>query len=232
MTLETLRSAVRFIVFGDSSNTQYENTDLDRNINLWYKTALSWILPINGDWQVNGSVATTDIEAGVRKYQIPTDILKLNEVYIKYGTSSEYVKATQRDPKNISVEPDQDTYGYYPETPEFDLKGDYIYIYTPETTIAAVTAGLKIHYQTEITELSSTSDEPNLAEPFEKLLIKGPAYDYPFIDSGKKRDLKREIYGDPTIKNDDGVKGDLQKHYATRSTVRRNKISPKVENYF
>lgn len=219
MNLENLRSSVRFAVFGDSTDTSYGDTDLDRNINLWYKTGIAWALQINGDWQVNGEIATASIVADQREYALPSDTLKLNEVYIK--TSTEYVKAIQRDAKNISVEPDG---GYYPDTPEFDLMDESLFIYLPENTIKAVTNGIKIHYQTEITELSADADAPNLIEPFERLLITGAAYEYCVANGiSKAEQFKRDTAE---------LKNDLELSYSTRSTVRRIKINPQVDNNY
>lgn len=222
MTLENLRSSVRFAVFGDSSDTTYTDTDLDRNINLWYKTGISWAIQANGDWQVLGEKATTDIVAGQRKYPLPTDILKLNEVYIKYGTESEYHKAKQRDPHNLK-QFDPDTYPYQPYPPEFDLQNNNIIIYTPETSIAAVTGGLKVHYQAELTALSNTSDEPDLIEPFEKIIINGAAYEYCVAHRmNKSEQFKRDI---------NELRRDLEEFYAKRSEVKSTRLVPKTEAY-
>lgn len=223
MTLSELRSAVRFSVFGDSNEDTYSDTDIDRNINLWYKTALTWILQSNGDWQVNSYAATTNIVSGQRKYQIPTDIMKINQVYIKYSEASEYYRAYQVDPQNIRNGYDPDSFPYTPFPPEFDLRDGYIYIYTPEETIGESTSGLKIHYQTKITELSGTSDEPNLAEPFERILINGAAYEYSVAQGlAKSEQLKRDI---------NELKVDLLKHYSNRSEVKKHRLVPEDVNY-
>jgi hypothetical protein len=223
MTLTNLRSSVRFTIFGDSTNTSYGNTDLDRNLNLWYKTVLSWILPINGDWQVNGEVATTNLVAGQREYILPADILKLNEVYVMSG--GVYLKAKQIDPKVLTGEPDQSSFGYNPSTPAFDLRDNSIFIYTDEDSIGEATAGLKIHYQTTFTDLVNTTDEPNLSEPFERILISGSAYEYCVANEmrSKSEQMKRDIQE---------LKRDLEQFYATRSTVKKTRIIPKNEDNY
>lgn len=229
MTLSELRSAVRFKIFRDSSDTTYSDTDLDRNLNQWYRTALMWAIQVNGEWQVNQDMATTDIVADQRKYALPTDILKLNEVYIKYANQPEHVRAYQRDPKVMkqfdSSEPTQSDYGYFPPQPEFDLSDNAMFIYLPVTEIESVTDGLKIYYQTELTALSATDDEPNMPEAVQNLLIEGTSFE--FYDSAEmfnKRDrAEKRIYN--------FLKPDLEKLYSERSTVKRYKINPVRKNY-
>jgi len=224
MTLENLRSAVRFTVFKDSTNTNYGNTDLDRNLNLWYKTGITLAIQANGDWQVNGEIATTDIKAGdEREYLLPLDILRLNAVYIKYGDQTEYVKAKQRDIQNISVDPN--SYPYQPSIPEFDLLEKSIIIYPPEETITAVDDGLKIYYQDKITELSSTADEPTLTEPFEKLLIAGAAHEYCLAAEkwDKARELARLI---------EMYKDEMKTYYANRSNTSPIMLEVEEENLY
>jgi hypothetical protein len=218
-TLTNLMSDARFLVFGDSSNSQYGDTDLKRNINRWYNTGLSWILQANGDWQVEGEKATTDLVSGQSDYALPSDIIKLNEVYVKYD--SDYIKAVQRDPINNDQDPDSN---YNASTPEFDLMDNSIYLYLP-STIPDMTAGLKIHYQTDITELANSNDVPNIAEPFKRLLSVGSAYDYCVANEmwNKTKKLEDLIY--------QSIKQDLLEYYANRSTARPIRLIPKESNY-
>ena len=222
--LTTLQADARYFAMGNSSATQYGATDLNRNINRWYNEVVAEILKANGDWQINGEIATTNIVAGQREYILPTDILKLNEVYIKTAVSSEYEKAKQIDAFNKPQELDQATYGYYPEIPEFDINDNSLFIYTNETTIGNSTAGLKIHYQVDITELSGSTDAPNIAEPFKRLISLGAAFDYCVANSmdSKANSLKVLI---------DEKKKDVLEFYANRSTVKGLRIVPKQTNY-
>lgn len=226
--LPNLRSDTRFLVFGDSTNTEYDDTDLDRNINRWYETVISWILSANGDWQVNGEISITNLKVGQREYIVPTDILKLNKLYIKSTSSGEYIEAKQRDISSIHVDNEK----YHPATPEFDLFDNSIFIYIPEDTITDVTGGLKFIYQTDITELTGTNS-PNIAEPFKRLLSFGPALDYCEANElwGKAKKFSNRIYGDPTVKKDEGLKGDLLKYYSNRSTAKKIKLAPKRKNF-
>lgn len=216
--LVNLRSDARYLVFGNSSNTDYGDTDLDRNINRWYNTVLGWVLSANGEWQVNGEIATTDILVNQREYILPTDCLKVNKVFIKRG--SEYLEAKQRDLS--AVHEDNDTYKPFP--PEFDLLDNSLFIYI-DGDITAVTDGIKIIYQTELTELSGATDAPNLAEPFKRLLSLGAALDYCLANevSGKAKNLKVMM---------DETKKELLEFYATRSTAKPVLIEPVKTNYY
>lgn len=232
--LQTIQADARYIALGNSTDTSYGATDLNRNINRWYWRCIGWAIKVNGDWQVKGAVATTDIVISQRDYSLPTNIIRLNEVYIKYQTSGEYYKAKQRDPKMIVPEPDQATCGYFPTLPEFDIFDNYIKIYTPDSTIAAVTAGLKIHFQKELTELSGNTDEPDLPEIVRRIISTGAALDYCIANGiyNKAKKLENSIFGDPTVKNDNGMKAELEEHYANRSTNNPAILTPEEENLY
>jgi hypothetical protein len=217
--LLNLRSDARYLVFGDSTNTAYGDTDLDRNINRWYNTILAWILGANGDWQVNGDFVTTSIVALQREYILPTDLLKLNEVYIKSTSTGDYLKATQKDLSALQHNED-----YHPITPEFDVLDNSLFIYTPEDTIGAVTDGLKIVYQKNLTELSNTTDAPNLSEPFKRGISIGAALDYCIANemNAKAKSLKVLL---------DELKQELLSYYSTKSTAREIILQPAEENF-
>jgi len=218
--LTNLRSDARYLVFGNSSNTDYGDTDLDRNINRWYNTVLGWVLSANGEWQVNGEIATADTVAGQKEYILPTDCLKVNKIFIKSSATSEYIEAKQRDLAAVH----EDTDYYKPFPPEFDLLDNSIFIYTAND-ISAVTDAIKIVYQTDLTELSGASDAPNLAEPFKRLLALGAALDYCIANevSSKAKNLKVMI---------DETKKELLEFYATRSTAKPVVLEPVNTDYY
>jgi len=219
-SLTNLQSDIRYLIFNDSTNTQYSDTDINRNINRWYTNAIGSLLKVNGEWQVNGEVATTDLVDGQREYTIPADTMKVNEVYIKSTSSGEYIKAIQRDPKSVDIEPES----YHPSTPEFDLLDNSFFIYIAEESITGVTAGLKIHYQSDITELSTGTDKPNLAEPFKRFITYGAAYDYAIANEMWNKAKVFEGLMATT-------KAEMLDFYATRSTVKRTRLTFKKENY-
>ena len=217
--LVNLRSDARYLVFGNSTLTDYSDTDIDRNINRWYNTVLGWVLSANGEWQINGEIATADTVAGQREYILPSDCLKVNKIFIKTSATSDYLEGKQRDLSAVH----EDTDNYKPFPPEFDLLDNSIFIYT-DSDITAVTDGIKIVYQTDLTELSSTL-APNLAEPFKRLISLGAALDYCVANevSSKAKNLKVMI---------DETKKELLEFYATRSTAKPVMIEPININYY
>jgi len=218
-TLENLRSDARFLVFGDSTNTAYANTDLDRNINRHYHSTLVDILENNGDWQVNGEIATTDLVAGQNEYILPSDILSLSEVFIT--TNGQMVKARQRDLKTVYV----NLSDYHPSVPEFDLLDNSMFIYLPESTVPNATDGIKIVYQTQLTELASTSSQPNISEPFRRILSIGAAFDYCIAqEMGNKANSLKVLL--------DEARQKLINYYSRRSTTKKLSLEPRQENYY
>jgi len=218
--LSDLRSDARYFVFGDSTKTAYGDTDLDRNINRWYESILSEIFAVNGEWQVNGDIATCDLVADQNEYPLPTDILKLNKVYIKPTSTDDYLEATQRDLSEVH----EDNSTYNPTTPEFDLLDNSIFVFLSDS-IVDVTDGLKIVYQKDLTELSETTDAPNISEPFKRLLSMGAAFDYCLANelNNKAKSLKVMI---------DEAKASLVDSYANRSTVKPTILEPEKQNYY
>jgi len=228
--LQDIQSDSRFLVFGNSTNTNYKDADLNRNINRWYETGLAWILQSDGEWQVNGDIAVCDLVAGQREYTLPTDTLVIDKVYIQSNTTgADYLVAIQKDLSGIKRYNEE----YHPQIPEYDLLDNSIFIYIPDDTITAVPSGLKIVYQKDFVALANSTDAPNIAEPFKRLLSVGAAMDYckPNEKWNKLATFKKDIYGDPTVKNDDGIKGDLIAYYASKSVVKPVVIQAEIENF-
>ncbi|MFH1052751.1 MAG: hypothetical protein V1779_17665 [bacterium] len=223
--LQDLQADARYYVFGDSTNTQYGSTDLNRNINRRYEEALGIVLKANGDWQINGEISTTNLVAGQREYILPNDILKINDIYIKYESTGYYKKAGIRDPNNIYQEPDQADYGYYPEIPEIDLMDNSLFVYLPVTTIPDITDGLKIRYQTDLVELSGATDVPNLAEPFKRYISIGAAIDYCIANEmwNKKRELDKDL---------EKYEAKMLEHYSNRINTGAIIMEPEEENLY
>lgn len=156
MNLTTLRLDTRFLVFGNSSDTSYGNTDLDRNLNIAYRDLVQIAIGYCGEWQLTKTYATTNVLAGVTKYPLPLDILRIDKVEIKPLASLTYpYLSAPIDLREITVSLDE----YTPSLPEYDLRKNYIQFFWDQT-FEAITNGLKIYYQDDITELSAITDEP------------------------------------------------------------------------
>lgn len=157
MNLTNLRSDTRFLVFGDSSNTAYGNTDLDRNLNRAYHHLLQIAMQYCGKWQVNNTYAEENVLAGVTKYAFPTDILRLNRIEITpLASLTKPYLAIPVDLREIGYDLDEFT----PDIPYYDLRKNYIQFFFDQT-FENVTNGLKIYLQNDIVELVNASDEPS-----------------------------------------------------------------------
>lgn len=225
MDLTTLRADARYLVFGDSTNTQYGNTDLDRNLNKAYAEIIAIAISVNGDFQVNGNVITTDLIAGRSDYDLPSNLFKINEVRIKPTLSAtNYLKATQRDPKEVSV----DMEAYKPTNPEFDLidiKGTLKIIFYYTQAFEAVADGIEFYIQEEITQLVGTSDSPKLPVFAQEYLSKRAAHIYCLAKEKSKKatTLKNELLE---------LESRIKEYFSSRSTVEPVVITPKKLNLY
>ena len=225
MDLTTLRSDTRYLVFGDNANTAYSNTDLDRNLNKAYAEIIAIAISVNGDFQVNGNIVTTDLIAGRSDYDFPSNLFKINEVRIKPTLSAtDYLKATQRDPKEISV----DMEAYKPAYPAFDLidiKGTLKIIFYWCNDFEDVTNGIELYVQEEITQLVNTTDSPKLPVFAQEYLTKRAAHIYCLANEifNKATTLKNELIE---------LEGRIKEYYSSRSTVRPAVITPVDQNLY
>lgn len=225
MTLTNLRADTRFLVFGDSANTQYGDTDLDRNLNKAYAEIIAIAISVNDDFQVNGNIITTDLIAGRSDYDLPSNLFKINEVRIKPTLSAtDYLKATQRDPKEVLV----DMEVYKPANPEFDLidiKGTFKIIFYYASAFETVTDGIEFYIQEEITQLVGTSDSPKLPVFAQDYLSNRAAHIYC---------LAKEKFNKATVLKNELIEleNKIKEYYSSRSTVRPVVITSEEVNLF
>lgn len=228
MTLANLRSLARFFVFGDSTNTAFSDADTLVAANAWYRKLIVWALQAAGAWQYRGgNSATINITAATRQYDLGdncTSYLRITKVEIKYPSSaSKYRPAAQIDPAQIDNKSlDEYTTG----NPQFDLTGDKIEIFVSQKTanITAVTAGIKIYFENDITALSASDSAPEIPEPFVRLIALGMAYDYCLAEDlrGKMSKLEQDI---------EKEKVDFLVFVANRDESKRHAIRFRQENY-
>jgi hypothetical protein len=221
MTLTTLRAKFRQKVFGNPNNTDASDSIVDGYLNEAYQYFLILALKSQGDWQINANFATIDTIAGKRDYAFDSTLLKINEVYIKSSSSGKYIKAKQRDVRDISTDPLTD---HTPNTPEFDLLDNNIFIYLPEGAIQEVVAGIRIHYEESFTSLVDTDDEPKIPVAFQSFLYNYGAREYCEDKEiwNKVKSLGAKLTELSPI---------IEDYYSNRSEARRVNISFVEENY-
>jgi len=222
MNLAKLRAKFRQKVFGNPNNTDATDSIVDDYLNEAYQFYLMIALDAPGDWQVNGNFADVSIIAGQRDYAFEKGLLKINEVYIKSRETGKYVKAKQRDVRDISAEPLTD---YTPTKPEFDLVDNNIFIYLPEGSIEAVTRGIRIFFEEEFTSLVNTDDEPNIPLAFQQFLPNYGAKEY-----CEDNELWNKV---KSITNKlSELRPMIEAHYANRSSSKATVLEFAEENLY
>jgi len=162
----------------ETNTTSYPTADITRNINKWYQELIADVLLSMDEWDVQGDIATASLVAAQQEYNWPADLLRIKRVEVTYNGSTwtrVYPIDVQEIGKTIS------TTGLIANSfnigePRYDTHDNSLFLYPVPT--ANSTNGLKIWYEKEVTELSGNTDEPNIAEPFQRLLSIGAAYDY------------------------------------------------------
>jgi hypothetical protein len=179
MILTAIRSNSRFLALGNSADTAFSDADILACSNLHYHDLMALAVKAQGDWTLNDQTKLQrSITAATREYALPTTFLTVSRVEVKYpSTSDEYVAAT---PISESEIPPQGKDSYAPASPQYILRGSKIELFLPNKTadITAVTNGLNVYYNDEITALAATDSETVLPEFANRLLCLLNAKDY------------------------------------------------------
>ena len=233
MELTTIRTDARFLVSPQLTSSDYPDADLDRNLNRWYRTAIGWIIPEQGDWEIGGDIITRDVAEGVTDYDIPSNLFRVYKGEIMFTTGGSFVPldfiSVQREQQ--AVEGNSARVSDDVNHPTCEVFGDYFQIRPAGTE--AVVNGIKMWVQMDLVDVDSENDVPNLLEPVQRLLSIGAAYDYALGEEMYKKanELKKLIYGDPALNNDVGIKGMIEELYANRAGARRDRLSAKRGNF-
>src|SRR3990167_5420652 len=224
-SLTSLKSLTRFLATGDSTSTSFGDTDILIALNGRYQDAFLLATTSDGDFEFNGDGSQNiSITSGTRAYSLATDLFKVSRVEIKYPSSAtDYQEAHQLNGGQIQFAGKDN---YTAGRPEFDLLAEKIEIFVSAKTadIGAVTNGIKVYYQKELTELADGADEIIFPDAFARFLCIGAAMDYCIVNTLSKRhsDLERE-YTKQEAK--------LIEYVGTRNRAKRNRISFHKEDY-
>lgn len=224
-TLTNLRSLTRYYATGDSTNTVYSDTDTLLNLNARYQEAFLLATGEDGEWEFNGDGSQSiSITAGTRAYALATDLFKVSRVEIKYPSSAtDYQRANPIDGNQIQY------YGkdnYVPSVPEVDLIAGKVEIFVSQKTanIEAVSSGIKVYYQKQLTELVNGSDETIFPDVFARYICLGAAIDYCGINglNARLNWLNSELIKQADL---------LREYVANRNRAKRLSIRVRKENY-
>lgn len=88
--------------------------------------------------------------------------------------------------------------------------------------------GLRVHVSRDVVPFTSsdTTAEPGFSSNFHRIVSVGMSLDYA-IRAGmweKVKELKKMLFGDSSIRDDRGMKGELQEAYGTRNQGTRNAL--------
>jgi len=221
MNLTEIRSKIRYLL-GDISSNNYSDTNVDRAINDYYHSAISIALKESGSWEVQGEVATTALVADQQEYVCPTDLLNLKRIEVNFTDADEDVWEIMKikDMSNMSTVLSNQTTSA--DSSYVRLYDNSIFFENPIET--AVTAGLKIYYSVEATELSDAAHTTNLPEHLNSYLIHGACLDYSIrISNTDGVNLYR------TLLQEDEARIIL--HYTSKLPAVKTRLSVKSESY-
>lgn len=234
MYLSDLRTDARYHVSPQLTSTDYPDADVDRNLNRWYREIAGWIIPVQGDWELRGDILTRDFQNGVTDYEIPQSFLRVFKVEAMYTTGGTFVPVNL-----ISVQANQGTAeGNSTRTmddasaPTGELFGDFLQVRpAPSETVVN---GLKMWAQIDFQDLVNDHDVPDFLEPVQRALSIGGAMDYCLAEEmyTKYRELRKRMYGDPSLPNDDGgIKALVEALYSSRTGARRDQVAARRRSY-
>lgn len=228
MLLPDIITDARYHISPECTSAIYPDAKITVNANLWYQKVLSWIIPEQGEWEVNGDILTIDTVVGQTDYEIPVTFLRIYKAELLYSAGGQYVPLTQ-----ISVQRNQEIAEGNTSRPEdsvlaptIEVFGDFIQI-KPAPTVA-VANGLKMWAQLSFEELSNTESLPDMPEPVHRVLSYGAALDFCLSKEmwNKVNALKKMLYGDRSVDpGDGGLKGEIIAMYSTRTGDRRDRMS-------
>lgn len=232
MTLTTLRTDALRNVSLQLTTTDYPTTDIDFSLNKWLRMVVGWVIGATGIWEFQGEKSTTSLVQNQIEYVLPTGFIILNRVAIKYPNSTTYAYAERLDDKETKDAFENGTISRGSEgAPVFREFDNSIFIYPAPS--AAVVDGLAIEIITDVTELSSGGDIPNLNPLVHQILSVGAALDFAEMEemNMKARSLLRRIFGAPGGDGKDGLKYLVEELAANRDKSARSQIRPRARSY-
>lgn len=236
MNLTALRVDALSNVSFQLTTTDYPTASIDLALNKWYRLAMAWAILASGIWEVQADKSTADLVLNQNEYVLPTNIVMLNRVCIKYPNATNYVYARRIDDQETTEAFENGVISTASEgSPVFREFDNSIWIYPAPT--AAVTAGLAIELIDDITDLAAGGDIPNLNPLVHQIMSLGAARD--FCDSeemyNKVARLELRIFGKPasrySTQADEGLKQTLEDLAANRDRTARAQIRPRVRRY-
>ena len=220
MTLTNIRGKTRRLLGGITS-VEYTDADILQSVNEYYHKAIAIAMRTQGEFEINAFEATTDLVADQSDYSLPTDILRVYRVEANYsGATNGWEKIRMLDQSQVDAA--------LSNTDEiFATKYARVFsdsLYLEPTPTANRTAGLKVYFSDEVTELSDDADEPNIHEHIVSYLYHGACVDY--CVENKIND--QISYYEGKLKQNEQ---EIEYHYSRRLSARKTSIRRKKINF-
>jgi len=215
-TLQDLRKDTRFLARVKES--QYPNSDIDRNINIAYDDLVLNIWRTDGSWKFDEGVNTlpivsTSLVIGQMDYQIPTSARKIEGVEVIIDGSRH--KLNTITPEDLSKHSDETG------TPRvYYMKGRSIYLF-PQPVKEGT---LEMHISKSVTPLENDEDEPKVDREFHRYLSYSATRDWYF-------GTKQQREHDRVEQKMQMLKEDIRDFYNRRNQGYKKKFKVKRQNY-
>ena len=234
MDIVALRTDARYQVSPQLTSADYADTDVDRNLNRWYRLAMAWAIKSQGDFEINGDILTQDLQVGVTDYYFPSNLISIYKAEIMYTTGGKFVPLTPISVQRNTgfVEGNSSRTFDDPTNPTMEFFGDIMQVKPAPT--ANVVNGLMIWAQTDFVDLdAATNNIPDLLECVQRVLSYGAAQDFCLANDmyTKATELKRFIYGDTRLPEDGGLKAVIEDMYSMKDDTRRDRVQAKRRSY-
>lgn len=179
-------------------------------MNIAYQNVARLIWEAADTWQYDDSnatdfgIATTDLVASQQDYSLPSTCQRVQRVEVN-GELAQPV-----DIHDLTLATSEENTG----TIRYDLVGRSIFLYPTPT--AASTAGLKVFFDRDVTDLDDVADVPGFATAFHRILSLGASIDF----SRNENDIKLWVADKARLENG------LKRFYSKRGIQGRTIIKP------
>lgn len=171
---------------GVTDTISYPTSDITRNSNVHYRTAVALIWDAVGDWEYDDSnktdmpIATTTLVDDQADYELPSGAQKLERVEVK-NDEGDYKLITPITKEQVTEDAMTGIFDESGMPQYYDVIGRSIVLYpTPSTDHVTASAGLKVYVSRDIDEFNATTTdrEPGFANNFHRYIPIGNALDF------------------------------------------------------
>lgn len=236
MDLPQLRADARFLISPQLTSAQYTDVACNRNINNWHKRILVWMINDQDTWQMGGQTLNLDLKVNQYKYDAPTPtkLMRIIKVEAKLTNASDYVPCVisdhqrNQDYAEGNITRVVDNAG----RPTVDFFGTDLEIRPAPTE--NVTNGLRIWAQVSFFDLDDVVNrQPQMADALHRALSVGAALDFAISQNltRKVTQLNFMMYGNPSLRDDKGLKGDIKDLYVNHGAAQRPRLGTRPGNF-